>query len=262
MENNILLSEFDDNSEAVINPGDVIEKIPMIPRVAVTCFSEILFNRILSISKHRVIGRLSNTNGKKEIYEIEYRDKKFVFFMMGVGAPLAVMDMEDVHMMGVEKFVVFGNCGVLDKKIDDCMIIIPNRALRDEGVSFHYQRASRDILLNRKYVDLFREVLRENEVSFVEGTTWTTDAFYRETKSRVNRRRDEGAITVEMEAASLQAVADFRRIDFNIFFYAGDNLDNSLWDKRSLSGDVKIEKKMELSLFALEWAYRIMEMKD
>ena len=69
MENNILLSEFDDNSEAVINPGDVIEKIPMIPRVAVTCFSEILFNRILSISKHRVIGRLSNTNGKKEIYD-------------------------------------------------------------------------------------------------------------------------------------------------------------------------------------------------
>lgn len=257
MNKEILLSEFDSSKEAIINPSNLIERVPSITGVAVCCFSSVLFNKVLSVMKHRVIGKLSNTNGEKEIYEIEYRDSRLVFFMMGVGAPLAAMDLEDVHAMGVDKFVVFGNCGVLDGNISDCAIIIPDRAFRDEGVSYHYQEARRDILLNTFNVDLFLDILDKNGIEYVRGATWTTDAFYRETCEKVKKRISDGALVVEMEAAGLQAVANFRGIDLNIFFYAGDNLSGDTWDMRSLSGYEKLDEKSRIALLALEWGYRI-----
>ena len=94
---------------------------------------------------------VSNTNGKRTIYEIEYKGKRLTLFLVGVGSPVAVGDLEDLHAMGCNKFVIFGNCGVLDRNIDDCSIIIPTKAFRDEGTSYHYQEESDTIELNKKY---------------------------------------------------------------------------------------------------------------
>ena len=253
----MLLKEFDSNKIAVINPSDLIKRNDDMPEVAIACFSDILFNKIVDGGKCIEIGKLHNTNGYKSIYEIEYKGCRFALFMMAIGAPAAVADIEDVHQMGANKFIVFGNCGVLDQNIDDCAIIIPNRALRDEGTSFHYMEPTNDITLNKKYVSEFKEILNDFGYSYVEGTTWTTDAFYRETREKVAKRRNEGAITVEMEASAMQAVADFRGIDLFTFFYAGDNLAGNEWDKRSLSGEVKLDEKSRIAYLALELAYKI-----
>ena len=162
-----------------------------------------------------------------------------------------------MHVLGVKKFIVFGNCGVLDSSIDDCAVIIPNKALRDEGTSFHYMAPSRSIELNKKYINEFKEVLSELGFDYVEGATWTTDAFYRETREKVSKRREEGAITVEMEASALQAVCDFRGCELFIFFYAGDSLAGEEWDKRSLSGDIKLDEKSRIAYLALELGCKI-----
>ena len=234
----LLLEEFDNNKGAVINPSDIHDKIEGIPEIAIACFSHKLFNKIVEGGKCTKIAELHNTGEHKDVYEIEYNGHKFTLFKIGVGAPLAVGDIEDMHALGIQKFIIFGNCGVLDNTIDDCMVIIPDRALRDEGTSFHYMAPSRDIQLNKRYVSEFKEILNKLNFNYVEGATWTTDAFYRETREKVNKRREEGAITVEMEASALQAVCDFRGCELFIFFYAGDNLAGEKWDKRSLSGDI------------------------
>lgn len=252
-----LLEEFDENKKAVINPGDFHEKIDNMPKVAVACFSHVLFNAIVAGGRCIKIGELHNTNAYKDIYELDYKGKKIALFLIGVGSPMAAGDIEDMQAMGVEKFIVFGNCGVLDKSIDDCAVIIPNKALRDEGTSFHYMEPSRSIDLNKKYVNEFKEILVNFGYNYVEGITWTTDAFYRETREKVNRRKNEGAIVVEMEASAMQAVADFRGVDMFIFFYAGDSLANEEWDKRSLSGEVKLDEKSRIAYLALELAYKI-----
>ena len=101
--------------------------------------------------------------------------------MIDVGAPASVGMLEDVFMMGVEKVVVFGTCGVLDKSIEDCSIIIPNLAVRDEGTSYHYAPAADEIEVNEAYMDVFTEMLDELHVNYTVGKTWTTDAIYRET---------------------------------------------------------------------------------
>ena len=252
-----MLYDFDDSKTAVINPGDFVNKIDNIPEVAIACFSKVLFEKIVEGAKCVEIAHLSNTNGDKPIYELEYNGKRFTLFMVGVGAPMAVADLEDLHAMGCNKFIIFGNCGVLDKNIDDCSIIIPNMAIRDEGTSYHYLPASEKIVVNKKYVLEFKEILKKYGYSYTEGMTWTTDAFYRETRKKVDARMKMGVKTVEMEASALQAVADFRGMDLFIFFYAGDNLDVPEWDKRSLSGDVKLDEKSRIALLALELGYVI-----
>ena len=227
------------------------------PEVAIACFSHNLFNEIVAGGKCLKIAELHNTTEDKDVYELDYNGHKFALFKMGVGAPVAVVDIEDMHAMGVNKFIVFGNCGVLDEAIEDCSVIIPNKALRDEGTSFHYVKAADSIDLNKKYIPEFKEVLDKLGYSYTEGATWTTDAFYRETRDKLNRRKAEGAVVVEMEASALQAVCDFRDCELFIFFYAGDNLAGEEWDIRSLSGDVKLDEKARVAYLALELACKI-----
>lgn len=253
----ILLEEFDENKKAIINPDNVIKKIDGMPKVAIACFSHNLFNEIVAGGKCLKIAELHNTTEDKDVYELDYNGHKFALFKMGVGAPVAAVDIEDMHAMGVEKFIVFGNCGVLDETIEDCSVIIPNKALRDEGTSFHYMKPSKSIDLNKKYVTEFKEVLDKLGYSYTEGATWTTDAFYRETKDKLARRVKDGAIVVEMEASALQAVCDFRGCELFIFFYAGDNLAGEEWDIRSLSGDVKLDEKSRVAYLALELGCKI-----
>ena len=66
----------------------------------------------------------------------------------------------------------------------------------------------------------------------VTGATWTTDALYRETREKLDRRVAEGCLTVEMEAAAFFAVATFRGVTFAQVLYAGDDLSGDAWDER------------------------------
>ena len=92
-------------------------------------------------------------------------------------------------------------------------------------------------------MDLFQEVLDTFGYPYVQGTTWTTDAFYRETPGKIARRKEMGAICVEMECSAMAAVAQFREKELFQFLYAADNLDGEKWDRRSLSDEVKFEEK-------------------
>ena len=224
------------------------------PEIAITCYSHVLFDKIIEKYQGEVIGELDYTDTVKKIYRIEYKGKRYAMFMMSVGAPAAATCIEDVHAMGANKFIVFGNCGVLDKNVADLAIIIPNKAIRGDGLSYHYIEDSLFIDINKKYSNVFKRILNNKGYSYVEGTTWTTDAFYRETKEKVIKMKNNGAICVEMEAAALQAVCDFRGIDLMTFFYAADNLDNDYWEKRSLSGNERVEDKILVMELALELA--------
>ena len=113
--------------------------------------------------------------------------------------------------------------------------------------------------MNKKYKEEFIEVLNEAGYPYVEGTTWTTDACYRETREKMKRRKEQGAIIVEMECAGMQALCDFRNTEFFQFIYAGDNLDHDTWDPRSLSGEMRLDDKSKIMFLAFELGLKIME---
>lgn len=254
----MLLTEFDPAGSAVIDPALVAEPVEGFPDVTISIFSRKLFQRVLELFPDaREICCLHSATALSPVYEVVYGGERFALFQSFVGAPACVSMHEDAIAMGSRRIILLGNCGVLDPDIRDCGIIIPDRALRDEGTSFHYAPPSDDIAVNRKYAPLFREVLQERGIPFTEGATWTTDAPYRETRDKVARRRAQGAICVEMECSAMQAMCDFRGVDFFQYLYAGDNLGAEAWDPRSLSGGTRLDDKEKLALLAFELGLKI-----
>ena len=253
----MLLTEFDGSKQAVINPDMMFHKVPDFPETLVSVFSHQLFKAVLDFLGGKVIAETADVDGIWPVYEVTYKGKRFAFYKARLGAPACVGCFEDVIPMGVKRIILLGNCGVLDSSIKDCGIIIPTKAIRDEGTSYHYAPAADYIDVNKKYVEEFISVLNEFGYPHVMGTTWTTDAFYRETRAKVAARKKMGAICVEMECAAMQAMCDFRGVEFFQFLYAGDNLDHSNWDPRSLSGTAKLNEKEKIALLAFELASRI-----
>ena len=253
----LLLSEYDPAGSAVIDPGHVHKAIPDFPETLVSVFSHQLFSALLAFLGGRVIAMTQDVDGDWPIYEVTYKGKRFAFYKARLGAPACVGCFEEVIPFGVKRIILLGNCGVLDRSIEDCGIIIPTKAIRDEGTSYHYAPASDFISVNRRYIPEFTALLEELGYPYVTGTTWTTDAFFRETREKVRRRKEMGAVCVEMECAAMQAMCDHRGVEFFQFLYAGDNLDHSNWDPRSLSGDVRLDDKQKIALLAFELAHKI-----
>ncbi len=129
-----------------------------------------------------------------------------------LGAPQAVIGLEKVIALGAKRIWILGWCGSIspDLRIGD--LVIPTRALSEEGTSRHYpvgrRRSKTDKELNRM---LSSALAREGQ-SFQLGTLWTTDAPYRETHQKVIGFRQRGAIAVDMEMSALIRVALYRGV--------------------------------------------------
>ena len=250
----MILDDFDETINSTFDPYEVENAIDGFPKVGVTCFSKKLFDQLVQRFNCVEIAKNSNGNGKLPVYKFEYKGHSLALFMSRVGAPACIVQYEELFAMGLEKVVVFGTCGVLDSKIDDLAIIIPNAAIRDEGTSYHYMKASDEVKTNPKYVAEFIKLLDEHKYSYTIGKTWTTDAPYRETRSKVLKRKEQGCVCVDMECSAIFALAEFRNKEVFQFFYAADNLDSAKWDQRSLGNEELLSDKEKIGLLAIEFA--------
>jgi uridine phosphorylase len=233
-----------------------------VPEVAVGIFSCDLFERILEKFPElnpRDIGYICTANQRRSVYIINYKGTEIVYFIAGVGGPVLSGDMENLAQSGVKKFIILGNCGVLDKKIKDCAIIIPTLSYREDGTSQHYVPDSETIVVNPnpEYIKAFEEVLDENHISHIKAPTWTTDAYFRETDEKVAYFKSKGVKTVEMEAATIAAFCQLRKLEHFTFYYAADNLDSEKWEERSLNGKSNLEQKEPVPFLAFDLAVKL-----
>ena len=257
----MILEEFDYDKEAIINPSDIVKdeiaKGVTVPKVAVACFGRTSFPLMVENFEGKEIFVLKNANAEWPVYETSYKGVSVALFMMDMGAAGAAGMIEELYALGVEMIVVFGSCGVLDKTIPECSIIIPNMAVRDEGLSYHYLPASDEIEVNTEYIDTFKSILDEVKYPYIVGKTWTTDAFYRETRAKVAKRIADGCLCVEMECSAMAAVAKFREKGLFQFLYTADCLDGEKWDKRCLGENSKVDEKNLFTYLAMEMAVRV-----
>ena len=259
----MLLHEFDPQETAIFNPEMVFKPIEGMPKVAVSCFSYVTFDRMLALFPDATqIAELKTASQRFPVYKVRYRDVELALYMSGVGAPVCVGQQEELYALGAETLVLFGTCGVLDRNIADCAVILPTSALRDEGTSYHYAPPGDEIAVNVHHGQLFRDLMAEMKLPCVSGKCWTTDSMYRETREKTARRKAAGCVCVDMECASVAAVAQFRKKEALQFFYAADNLDGAEWDERSLSNFANLDEKDRIALIALEAARRIALIKE
>lgn len=225
-----------------------------LPHIGVGVFSKHLLNDIVKKFKCKKIGELMQN---RPIYILEYKNTTITLFLAGISGPWISQDIEELNINGVDTLIIFGNCGVLDRRIEDCSIIIPNRAYRDEGTSYHYLPDSEYVEMDNKYTDLFKEILKKYSFDYTEGATWTIDAFYRETREKIDMFKSKGAVCVEMEGASIGAICKYKKINYFTFYYAGDNLDSVEWEERSINQLSNFNKKTNVPILALELAHMI-----
>ena len=248
--------KFDPNPSAVINAWDQYRPIEGCPKTVVSCFPHNLIEYALEKYGGEKIAEINGANGAIPFYRINGTDIGLV--MACVGAPNVVSQYENLFAYGVERILLFGTCGVLNRELADCAIIIPDRAVRDEGVSRHYAPESDEIAANVGTLDMLADFFSRKGISHTVGKVWTTDAFYRETPARVAERKAEGCLAVEMECSALAALAQLRGKQIAQFLYAADNLDAEVWDERSLSNHANVDAKfalMDLAIsLAKEWA--------
>ena len=232
----MITDSFDDRSEAIINPP-VNDCAPEVDACIVT-FSYMIEEFVLKNYDCKQIASFRFATGDTPIYRIDYKGKTFAFYKTYVGAPSCVGSVEDTRAaIKTDNYVVFGGAGCLNKEIAHGKVMIPTEAYRDEGTSYHYAPASDYITV--KNADIVAKFMQENGIPYVKGRTWTTDAMYRETANNFLRRKADGCIAVDMECAALQAMCDFRGLNFYTFFTSGDLLDAPEWDQRHKAGEYK-----------------------
>ena len=250
----MILEEFDNNRRAIINPEDLIETLPDFPELVVSCFARATFERMLMSFRHEQVATTSMANIEIPIYRIIVKGTPIALFNAPVGASACVAILEDLIAFGMKKLVLFGTCGVLDETIKETSIIVPQMAIRDEGTSYHYLPASDEIEVNVGLQDFLISFLDENGISHSVGKVWTTDGIYRETAEKLYKRKEAGAICVDMECSAVAALANFRKISICHFFYAADHLSEEAWDMRNLANHADLDEKDKVANLAIQIA--------
>src|SRR4051812_3567890 len=124
-----------------------------------------------------------------------------------VGAPFAVLIAEELFASGCRLLISLTSAGQITPAGQTPYFVIIDRALRDEGTSYHYAAPSQYAEADASLVAKAAEALRSKGLQAVVGSSWTTDAPFRETAEAIASARSKGVLAVEMEAAALYTFA-------------------------------------------------------
>ncbi len=218
----IPLFEYDCSQEAVINPDHEHFDIHL-PPVCVYAFAGDTVDEFALRHNAVIVEHFLSITKKYPIYLLNYKGKEICLCQAPCGAAPATQIMDWLISYGVKHIISTGSCGVL-KDIPENAFLIPYKALRDEGTSYHYLPAERYVTLNDNAVGVLEGYFTANSIPYERCITWTTDGFFRETKQKVLSRREEGCACVEMECSALASCAQFRGVSFAQFLFTADSL--------------------------------------
>ena len=129
-----------------------------------------------------------------------------------VGAPFAVLVAEELFASGCRLLISLTSAGQIVPAGPPPYFVIIDRALRDEGTSYHYAAPSQFADADPRLVAFAAAALQGAGLPAFVGSTWTTDAPFRETAEAIESARAKGILAVEMEAAALYSFARARSV--------------------------------------------------
>lgn len=220
------LLEDDLGRPALLDPHRVVPRGATLPERAVLCF----FPEVVAALDPVRTVHLSSELGPWPVHVVEVDGTEVAVVQPGVGAPLSVIFFEELVALGVRAAVAVGGAGSLVPELTVGHAVVVGSALRDEGTSFHYLPAGR--VVDADPAGITALVAALGDVPHVVARTWTTDAVFRETRSRVERRVAEDCVVVDMEASALIAVARHRDVRLAHLLFAGDSLAGEEWEHR------------------------------
>ena len=236
IKNEIPILEFDTEQVAVINPTH--EKLDLkLPGKCVFAFLGNYIDEYAGKTNTQQISYFVSATKDYPIYITKFKGEEIVLCQAPVGAAPAAQLLDWLIGYGVREIISAGTCGCLEE-FSESTFLVPSKALRDEGTSYHYAPPSRFMEVSEKARKAIEETILEHEMKYQEVITWSTDGFFRETKEKVTYRKNEGCSVVEMECAALAACAAFRGATWGMILYTADSLaDVDKYDERNWGGN-------------------------
>jgi len=243
------------DEKAIIEPARVIQerkKIGLhpscpVPAGAIMCYDTAFWQWVCAGP-----GYVECDGWLKGAYLVPYKDSRILVLKVpGFGAPTAAMTLEELAAFGIKIFVNIGAAGGLQQNMNIGDIVICDRAIRDEGTSHHYLPVEKYALPSPELTENLSKAFERKGIPYRKGTSWTTDAPYRETIEELRQYCSDGVATVEMEASALFAVGAYRGVSVSAIFAISDILSEEDWNQ-GYHSEEKLEGLKKIFEVALE----------
>ena len=176
-----------------------------------------------------------------KMYAFNYNDIEVGIIGNAVGASFAVLLAEQMFVSGCELLISITSAGIINQPKNESEFILITKALRDEGTSYHYMPPSEFSELSSELVELLKRLVKNKKFSVENGTSWTTDAPYRETNSAIQIAKSMRINVVEMESAALYAFAQAKNKRVVCFAHLTNTMaqDEGDFEKGEENGSIK-----------------------
>jgi uridine phosphorylase len=144
--------------------------------------------------------------------------------LLPVGAPWAVMICEELIEIGAKTIIAAGAAGSLQDTAPVGSLVVPTRAIREEGTSYHYAPPEREAVPSSDLAGALAAGCRERGIEPLTGVNWSTDAPFREMRRKVERFAARGVLSVDMEASAMFVLGAVRGVEVASLFIVSDEL--------------------------------------
>ena len=160
-----------------------------------------------------------------DLYSLnQTRGRVAVLGNFGMGAPAVVALAEQMIAWDARRLVTLGLAGGLQPALKTGDILVGERAVRDEGTSYHYLAPAEQVEASPALVASISRALTAGGLSHATGAVWSTDGAYRETREEAEFFRGRNVQAVDMESAGLFALGQARGVETASILVVGQNL--------------------------------------
>jgi uridine phosphorylase len=161
-----------------------------------------------------------------QMYNFTHKGIEFGIVGNAVGAAFAVLVAEEMFTSGCELLISMTSAGQIVAKGSPPYFVLIEKALRDEGTSYHYLPPASFSTINPTLLECLKGVFEKSQTPVFLGATWTTDAPFRETETAIDYCRSQGILGVEMEASALYAFAEAKARQVICFAHITNQMGN------------------------------------
>jgi len=188
-----------------------------------------------------------------DLHAFEHDGLSYGVVGCAVGAAFAVLVAEELFASGCKLLISMTSAGQIVAVQAPPYFIIVDRALRDEGTSYHYLPPAEYSVANARLVRLAEESLAAAGMAAQVGAAWTTDAPFRETAEAIAAAQEDGILAVEMEAAALYAFSAARNQPVLCFAHVTNQMGQIEGDFEKGIADGAAESLNVISQVARRW---------
>lgn len=222
------MTNFFDPSPSLLNPADIVSTFTKRSAQELALPSRAIV--VVNTGDLNLLVRMTNAVriSAWSPYRVMYRvpDRETAFVRSAFGGPNVAALVEEISSFGVREICFWGYCGGIGKDVSIGDKVLVNKALREEGTSYHYL-AGEESHIGSHWLPEWQPICQSE--GFVEGMIWTCDAPYRETSTKAAKYRSSGILGVEMEVASLYAVCSSKSLKGIAFLIVSDLISENGW---------------------------------